>query len=72
MHLSKRYKAAIKRALKMLDQAEYNEGQSQVALQELGEELCSAELLWSLIEAVSIRPSRIIYANLNKHKNYQI
>lgn len=56
----------------MLDQAEYNEGQSQVALQELGEELCSAELLWSLIEAVSIRPSRIIYANLNKHKNYQI
>lgn len=56
--LSKRYKAAMKRAVKMLEQPANNEGQSQATVQQLGEELCSAEMLWALIEAVSIRPSQ--------------
>jgi hypothetical protein len=57
--LSKRYKAAIKRAVKMLEQSENLENHSPAAIQQSGEELCSTYLLWSLIEAVSIRPSRM-------------
>ena len=59
MLLSKRYRLAIKKAIKLLEKPENNEDQTSADVQQFGEELCSAELLWSLIEAVSIRSSRI-------------
>uniref|UniRef100_A0A183C9H9 Nuclear pore complex protein Nup85 n=1 Tax=Globodera pallida TaxID=36090 RepID=A0A183C9H9_GLOPA len=55
--LSKRYRAAIKRSIKLLEQNEYHPNQSVQSVQQLGEELCSFSLLWSLIEAVTFRPS---------------
>uniref|UniRef100_A0A914L1J7 Nuclear pore complex protein Nup85 n=1 Tax=Meloidogyne incognita TaxID=6306 RepID=A0A914L1J7_MELIC len=55
--LSKRYKAALKRAIKMLEQSDIFVDSSQTDVLQLGEELCSVNLIWSLIEAVSIRPS---------------
>ncbi|KAL7076009.1 hypothetical protein ACQ4LE_004267 [Meloidogyne hapla] len=55
--LSKRYKAALKRAIKMLEQPDTFNDSSQTDVLQLGEELCSVNLIWSLVEAVSIRPS---------------
>lgn len=58
MVLSKRYRSAIKRSIKMLEKNEFDAGQSPVSVQQLGEELCSFGLLWSLVEAMTFRPSR--------------
>lgn len=47
----------------MLEQSEeFNDlCNSQINVLQLGEEICSVNLIWSLIEAVSIRPSRIFF-----------
>ncbi|KAL3077243.1 hypothetical protein niasHS_013232 [Heterodera schachtii] len=56
--LSKRYRAAIKRSIKLLEQNDSSKTSSGKNVQQLGEELCSFSLLWSLIEAVTFRPSQ--------------
>jgi len=45
----------------MLEQSDIFVDSSQTDVLQLGEELCSVNLIWSLIEAVSIRPSSIFY-----------